>query len=114
GFAGAESDHRPARRLERLRLRVHREGGGLGDAADAGGDPAAFRWAVDRGSFGGCHGLHGGRRHYPNFRPGPRTRLLTSAVAVTTRSCRRLTGPGRDEACSHGVRGTAEDGLRGV
>ena len=39
GLSGAEADHRPAGRLERLGLGVHGQGRGLGDGADAPGDP---------------------------------------------------------------------------
>ena len=38
GLARAETDDRLARRLEGLGLRVHREGGRLGDGRDASGD----------------------------------------------------------------------------
>ena len=40
GLAGAEADHRTSGGLEGLGLGVHGEGRGLGDRADAGGDPA--------------------------------------------------------------------------
>ena len=40
GLAGAEADDVLAGRLERLRLGVDRERGGLGDGADAARDPA--------------------------------------------------------------------------
>ena len=75
-LARAEADDRAARRLERLRLRVDGQRGGLGDPADPGGDA---------GAGGRC----GGRGHdwiLPH-RSGPRSCRVGRGVCDFNRIC---------------------------
>ena len=63
GLTGAEADDRPSLGLERLGPGVDRQGGRLGDGADAPGDPSRCR--------GGCGVAGGGGRSHDSDPPRP-------------------------------------------